>query len=46
MDNFELVSYKLFAQAGFAIILLISALKVARITGMSHWHPTSFQFHF
>jgi hypothetical protein len=31
-------SYKLFAWAGLPTVILISALQVSKITGVSHWH--------
>jgi hypothetical protein len=39
---FEIGSHKLFAQCWLrTVILLISASWVARIIGMSHWHPAT-----
>jgi hypothetical protein len=42
---FKIGSQKLFARAGFelAVILLVTASQIARITGMSHQHPTKNQ---
>jgi hypothetical protein len=42
LDIFEIRSHELFAPTDFeTMILLISASQVARITGVSQWHPTA-----